>query len=147
MSLDGCLNKTEIYLRNIIIDLQIFDARKIQLTIALNFISSKDCEEECAMHSNSGNIKISPYSDANDVIEKLFKSLLSKYQDNLETSMKGSYFIFDSVQLMYYKFHKVNFKRGVSYIDSPDWIKKSNNKSKKYRRRVFSMRSNCCIKS
>ena len=25
---------------------------------------------------------------------------------------------------MYYKCHKVNFKHGGSYIDSPDWIKK-----------------------
>ena len=38
--------------------------------------------------------------------------------------MRGSDFIFDSVQLMYYKCHKVNFKRGGLYIDSPDWIKK-----------------------
>ena len=37
--------------------------------------------------------------------------------------MKESDFIFDSVQLMYYNCYKVNFKRGVSYIDSPDWIK------------------------
>ena len=43
---------------------------------------------------------------------------------NLETSMKGSGFIFDSVQLMYYKCHNVNFKRNGSYIDSPDSIKK-----------------------
>ena len=38
--------------------------------------------------------------------------------------MKGSDFIFDSVQLMYYKCPKVNFKRSGSYIDAPDWIKK-----------------------
>ena len=38
--------------------------------------------------------------------------------------MRGSDFIFDSVQLMYYKCHKVNFKRGGSHIDSPDQIKK-----------------------
>ena len=38
--------------------------------------------------------------------------------------MRGSDFIFDSVQLTYYKCHKVNFKRGGLYIDSPDWIKK-----------------------
>ena len=38
--------------------------------------------------------------------------------------MKGSDFIFDSVQLLYYKCHKINFKRGDSYIDSPNWIKK-----------------------
>ena len=30
----------------------------------------------------------------------------------------------DSVQMMYYNFHKVNFRRGCSCIDSPDWIKK-----------------------
>ena len=38
--------------------------------------------------------------------------------------MRGSDFIFDSVQLMYYKCHKVKFKRGGLYIDSPDCIKK-----------------------
>ena len=38
--------------------------------------------------------------------------------------MERSDFIFDSVQLMYYKCHKVNFRLGNSYIDSPGWIKK-----------------------
>ena len=38
--------------------------------------------------------------------------------------MKGSSFAFDSVQLMCYKFHKVNFKCEGLYIDSPDQIKK-----------------------
>ena len=38
--------------------------------------------------------------------------------------MEGSKFIFDSVQMMHYKCHKVNFRRGGSYIDSPYWIKK-----------------------
>ena len=38
--------------------------------------------------------------------------------------MKRSDFIFVSVQLMYYKCHKVCFKCGGSYTDSPDWIKK-----------------------
>ena len=37
--------------------------------------------------------------------------------------MRESDFVFDSVQLMYYKCHKVNFKFGDSCIDSPDWIK------------------------
>ena len=26
--------------------------------------------------------------------------------------------------MTYYKCHKLNFRRGGSYIDSPDWIKK-----------------------
>ena len=38
--------------------------------------------------------------------------------------MKGSNFIFDLVQLMYYKYHKVRIRRDGSYIDSPDCIKK-----------------------
>ena len=40
--------------------------------------------------------------------------------------MRGSNFIFDSVQLLYQNCHKINAKRGGSYIDSPDWIKQKN---------------------
>ena len=124
LSLDEYLNRIEPCLRNIIINLQNSDAWKIQLTIAINFLSSKDVEEERVFHSNSGNIKFTPCSDANDVIDKLFNSIYSIYQENLETSMKRSDFIFDSVQLLYYKRHKVKFSRGGSSIDSPDCIKK-----------------------
>ena len=76
------------------------------------------------MHSRRNNIKFTSYNDANEVVDELFQSLRSRYQGNLETSMRESDFIFDSVQLMHYKCHKLNFKRGGSYIDSPDWIKK-----------------------
>ena len=37
--------------------------------------------------------------------------------------MKGSNFIFDSVDLLYYKFYKISLNRGGSYIDSPDRLK------------------------
>ena len=37
--------------------------------------------------------------------------------------MRGSEVVFDYVQLLYYKCHKINLKRGGSYIDFPDWIK------------------------
>ena len=84
----------------------------------------KDVEEKRIMDSNNTKIKFTPYSDANDVIDKPFKSLCSTCQENLETSIKGSDFIFDSVQLFYCQCHKVNFSRGGSYIDSPGWIKK-----------------------
>ena len=42
VSLDKYLNKIKPYLRDIIIDLQNSDTWKIQLKIAINFISSKD---------------------------------------------------------------------------------------------------------
>ena len=50
----------------------------------------------------SNNIKLTSYNDVNDVnevVNKLFESLLSRYENNLETSMRGSEFIFDSVHL------------------------------------------------
>ena len=75
------------------------------------------------MHSKSDNIKFTPYNDANEVIDKLFKSLRSRYQGNLETSMRGSDFIFNVVQMMYYKCHKINVKRTGSYVGSSDCIK------------------------
>ena len=37
--------------------------------------------------------------------------------------MKGSRFVFDYVQLLYYKCHEIKPNRGGSYIDTPDWIK------------------------
>ena len=37
-------------------------------------------------------------------------------------SVKGSGFVFDYVQLLCYKCHKINSNRCGSYIDSPDWI-------------------------
>ena len=44
----------------------------------------------------------------------------------METSVRGSDFIFDRVHLLYYKCHKINFSWGESYTDSPDWIKNKN---------------------
>ena len=39
-----------------------------------------------------------PYdNNANEVVNELFESLLSRCQIDLETSMRGSTFIFDSV--------------------------------------------------
>ena len=38
--------------------------------------------------------------------------------------MRGSDSIFDSDQLLYYKYHQTNLRRGGSSIDFPDWIKK-----------------------
>ena len=102
---------------------------KIQLTIANNFISSTDNDEEHAMHSKSDNIEIMIKDEADEVIKKLFDSLKNRSQNNFE-SIKGSEFVFDHIHLMYYKCHKIYPNCGGSCVDSPDWIKskKSNNK-------------------
>ena len=66
---------------------------------------------------------------ADEVIGKLFKSLIKNYQVGLEKSMRGSDFILDCIHLLYYKrqlyykCHNINANRGESYTDSPGWIK------------------------
>ena len=76
------------------------------------------------MRTKSDNIEIMIGSETDEIIEELFKSLLQRYQEGLEESMKGSEFIFDSVNLLHYHLQKTSLKRtGSSYIDSPEWLK------------------------
>ena len=70
-------------MRNVIIHIQNSNAWKIQLTVAINFISSEDAEEERVMYSSSDNTKFTPYSDPNEVVNKLLESLCTKYQEKL----------------------------------------------------------------
>ena len=61
------------------------DTWKIELTIANNFISSIDNDEECVMHSKSDNIEIMINDEGDEVIKELFDSLKNRYQNNLES--------------------------------------------------------------
>ena len=46
--------------------------------------------------------------------------------------MRGSKFVFDNIDSLYYKLHKIILNRGGSYIDSPKWLenKKATKKPK-----------------
>ena len=57
-------------------------------------------------------------------MEELFDSLLQKYKKELEKSVRECNFVFDSVDLLHYKLHKINLVRGGTYINSPEWLKK-----------------------
>ena len=96
---------------------------KIQLTMAINFISSKDSDETRTMHAKSNNVEIMMGSETDEIIEELFKSFLQRYQEGLEESMRGSEFVFDAVDALYYNLNKISLSRGGSYIDSPKWLK------------------------
>ena len=63
---------------------------KIQLTMAVNFIYSQDSDETRTLHAKSDNVEIMMGSETNEIIEELFKSLLQRYQEGLEESMRGS---------------------------------------------------------
>ena len=99
------------------------DEWEIQLTMAINFIFSNDLDETHTVHTITGNIEIMIGNETNEIIEKLFESLLQIYQKGLEESVKGSEFVFDSVDLLYYRLHKISLNGGGSYIGFLKWLK------------------------
>ena len=117
LSVEEYLNKIRPYLKDIINNLKKSDTWKIQLTIANNFISSIDNDEEREMHSKSDNIEIMMNDKADETVDSLwftwFDSRKNRYKNNLG-SMKGRECVFDYVQLLYYKCHKINPNLGGS---------------------------------
>ena len=78
------------------------------------------------MYSKTDNIEVMMGNETDKVIKDLFDSFLQRYKKNLEESMRESEFVFDSVDSLYYKLHKISLNRGGSYIDSPTWLKNKN---------------------
>ena len=68
--------------------------------MAINFISSKDSDETRTMHTKSNNVEIMVDSEIDEIIKDLFESFLQKYQEGLEESMRGSEFVYDSVDVL-----------------------------------------------
>ena len=92
--------------------------------MAINFISSKDSDETRTMHTKSNNVEIMMGSETDEIIIELFKSFLQRYQEEVDLlKRRGSEFIFDSVDALYYDLNKITLSRGGSYINSPKWLK------------------------
>ena len=115
----------KVYSGNKVIDYETtLGEQKIQLTMTIHFVSSKDDSDEIrTMRTKSDNIEIMMGSKTNEITEELFKSLLQRYQEELEESLKESEFDFDSVGLLEYKLNKISLNRGGLYIDSPEQLK------------------------
>ena len=64
------------YLSNMINNLKTRRERKIQLTMFINFISSKNSNETRTMLTKSHNIEIMMGSETHKIIKELFESLL-----------------------------------------------------------------------
>ena len=88
-----------------------FQEWKIQLIMSINFIFSKDFDETPSMSTKSNNREIMMGSEINDIIKELLESLIQKYQERLEESMKGSGFYFDDVDLLHYHLQKTSLSR------------------------------------
>ena len=86
-------------------------------------ISTKSFEETHTIYTKSEALEVFMGSDTENVIDALFKTLLQRFQLAQGPSNKrGSEFIPDSVELLYYHFQRIDIIRAESYIMSPDWI-------------------------
>ena len=117
------LNTIRPYLRDMMDDHKAHGEWKIQLVMKINFISSSATDEFREMYTKSDNIEIMIGTETSDAINELFKSFFKRYQEGLQTKMKGSSFTFERVDLLYYHLHKISLNRGGSYINSPEWLK------------------------
>ena len=97
---------------------------KLQLTAQINFVSLKPSSDETRlMHTRSVGKEFMSGSETEEIVETLYRSLLQNYQDNLQEKMRGSDFIFDGVNYLYYNLNRISISKDGSYIESPKWLK------------------------
>ena len=100
---------------------------KLQLSAESSFVSQKPGSDEThIMYSRSNCEEIMSESETEEVAENLIMLILQKYQDNLQNKMKGSDFIFNGVNYLYYDLNRITNSQGGSYIESPKWFKDKN---------------------
>ena len=59
--------------------------------------------------------------DTNAIITEIFRSFLHNCQQELKM-IKGIDTVFESIDLLDYKLHRVRLRRSGSYIKSPEWL-------------------------
>ena len=97
---------------------------KLQLSAEISFVSRKpDSNEMHIMYTRSTPEEIIIGCEIEEVAENLIMQLLQKYQDNLQNKMKGSDFIFNGIDYLYYDLNRITISKGGSYIESPKWLK------------------------
>ena len=75
---------------------------KIQLSMRIIFLSFTDANETREMHTKSDHIIITIGTETEDAINELFNTFRKRYQEGLETKMKGSSFTFERIDLLEY---------------------------------------------
>ena len=122
LSVRQYLSKITLHLCYLIKDYRIATrVWKIQISMRLNLISSKDTRKACTIYVWIDNISIMRGTNTDDIIRELFWSFLRTYQEDSKM-IKGSNFIFESVELMDYKLHRVRLRRSGSHIKSSEWL-------------------------
>ena len=123
LSIYEYFNMIRPYLRDMIDNHKDRYEWKIQLTMRIIFVSFIDANETRVMDTKSDNITTMSGIETDDAINELLNSFINRYQEGPQTTMKGSSFTFDRIDLLEYYLHKIGLNRGSSYIESSEWVK------------------------
>ena len=124
LSFDEYLELIKPYLNDLINFYKTKGEWRLQLSAEISFVSqTPDSDETCVMYTRSFCEEIMSGSETEEIMEKLIMILLKKYQDNLQNKMKGSDFIFNGVNYLFYDLNRITINKGGSNIKSPKWLK------------------------
>ena len=121
MSVKSYLDKIIPYLKMLIDENKVYE-QNIQLDLGFNMVHMSD-SRKITYFSCSDNIICMPSSNTNEIIEQLLTSLHKKFDDDLVLSRESSSFVYESVEECNLHFHKIDLRRGASFIDTPEWLK------------------------
>ena len=111
------------YLKDMIDDHKSKGEWKIQLSMQIIFVSFIYSNETREMFTKKDNITIMSDIETVDAVNELLNTFRKRYEEGLETKIKGSSFTLELVDLLEYHFHKISLNRGSSYTESLEWIK------------------------
>ena len=124
LSFNEYLELIRLYLYDLINVYKAKGGWKLQLSVEISFVSQKPGSNEMhTMYTRSTPEEIIIGCETEEVAENLIMSILQKYQDNLQNKMKGSDFIFNGINYLYYDLNRITISKGGSYIESPKWLK------------------------
>ena len=121
MSVKSYLDKIIPYLKMLIDENKVYE-QNIQLDLGFNMVHMSD-SRKITYFSCSDNIICMPSSNTNEIIEQLLTSLHKKFDDDLVLSRESSSFVYESIEECNIHFHKIDLRRGASFIDTPEWLK------------------------
>ena len=76
--------------------------------MVISFIFSKDSDEVPTMRTKSNNIEIMMGNETDEIIEEFCEFLLQTYQEGLKEKIRGTEFVFDSVNLLHHNLHEIS---------------------------------------
>ena len=96
-------------------------SHKIKLVIAINLIHLTK-SDRIIFYVKSKNIECHLSDNSEDILNQLIDSFLEYFHDKLMICRTDSSYAFESVEELSIRFHKIDLRRGSSYVPIPDWL-------------------------